>query len=46
MKLDRRDWFILSGLLALVTGISAQFSPGWGAIVGGAILMVFGAFGR
>jgi drug/metabolite transporter (DMT)-like permease len=45
LSVAKRDVFIILGLLCIVGGASYQFSPGVGAMVAGAILMVFGVLG-
>jgi hypothetical protein len=43
--LNKRDAFLLLGLLGVTGGVAGQFGLAWGAIVGGALLLTFGVFG-
>lgn len=40
--MNKRDWFLLLGILSVAAGAVIQFGLGWGAIAFGSILLLFG----
>lgn len=45
MKPDRRDVFLLLGLLGIVGGVYSEFGAGWASMAFGLIMAVFGVLG-
>lgn len=43
--LDKRDLFLLLGLVSLMVGVGSEFGPAWAAIVAGTVLFLFGLLG-
>lgn len=45
MRIDKRDVFLLLGLISVTTGVCLRFGVAWGAIVAGVVLFSFGLLG-